>query len=106
MPDLDLSSARPAFQLLTPKQDRVEAALVEALRTHGTRSELRAIVYELVDLFRLQGIPAPAAVATVKSVAARAGGSMRTEGAAVGDSLADRMTLIARWCAARYERGD
>ena len=84
----------------------MEAALLQVLRTQGTRSELRAIVYELADLFRLQGISAAHAADMIKIVAARASSAVPATGGAVGDSLGDRMTLIARWCAARYARGD
>jgi hypothetical protein len=102
MPDIDFATSYST--VLTPRQDRIEAALLRTLRANGTRSELRAIVYDLVDLFRLQGIPFQRALDAVKALAARAGVSVLAEGAAAGDSLADRMVLIAGWCAARYGR--
>lgn len=91
---------------LTPRQDRLEAALLRVLRTNGTRSELRAIVYELVDHYRLQGMPLHQTADEIKRAAARAASSVSTNATAVGDSLADRMMLIARWCAVRYGRAD
>jgi hypothetical protein len=102
MYDIDLAASHPT--VLTPRQDRIEAALLRTLRANGTRSELRGIVYELVDLFRLQGIPYQRALDAVKAVAARAGAAMLAEGTAAGDSLSDRMVLIANWCSARYGR--
>jgi hypothetical protein len=102
MQNMDFAASYPT--VLTPRQDRIEAALLRTLRANGTRSELRAIVYELVDLFRIQGIPYQRALDTVKAVALRAGAAMLAEGAAAGDSLSDRMVLIANWCAVRYGR--
>jgi len=104
MPDNDLYIPPFTQPQLTPRQDRMEAALLHVLRTNGTRSELRTIIYSFVDLFRMQGIPFERAVDTIRAVAERARASMVTEGGAVGDSLADRMMLIARWCSVRYGR--
>jgi hypothetical protein len=106
MPDLDRAHAYFSRPVLTPRQDRMEAALLDVLRRQGTRSELRAVVYELAGLFRLQGIPASQAAESIKAVAARASTAMPVSGGAVGDSLSDRMALIGRWCTARYARGD
>jgi hypothetical protein len=41
----------------------------------------------------------------VKSVAMRAAPSV-SPSPAVGDSMADRLTMIVRWCTARYYRVD
>jgi hypothetical protein len=102
MPDIDFATSHPT--LLTPRQDRIEAALLRTLRANGTRSELRASVYELVDLLRIQGMSFQRALDAVKAVAARAGVAMLADDGAAGDSLADRMVLIANWCSARYGR--
>jgi hypothetical protein len=99
-------SVSATLPLLTPRQDRLEAAVVQALRARGTRNELREAVYQLVDLFRLQRIPPAPGIARITDVAVRAArGSTNTEGAP-GDSTIDRLTLIARWATLRYSRGD
>lgn len=67
---LDTSSA--SLPLLTPRQNRLESTIVRALLTHGTRSELRDAVHQLVDFSRLQGIPLEGGVACIRAVAMRA----------------------------------
>jgi hypothetical protein len=99
--ELPLYANRP----LTPRQDRIEAAIERVLRAGGTRSELRDAVYEFADFARIQRIPPERAVAMVKSVAMRAAPSASVS-PAVGDSMADRLTMIVRWCTARYYRVD
>jgi hypothetical protein len=104
-PELPLYANRP----LTPRQDRIEASIVRVLRAGGTRSELREAVYEFADFARMQQIPPERAVSMVKTVAMRAAASAATAATgtlAVGDSLADRMAMIVRWCTARYYRVD
>jgi hypothetical protein len=92
---------------LTPRQDRLEERIVRLLRTHGTRSELREVVHELVDLLRIQRVPPERAIAMVKAVVFRAWPGMAAHGLpAVGDSPADRTELIVAWCAARYYHAD
>jgi len=104
MPDaeLPLYANRP----LTPRQDRIEAAIERVLRAGGTRSELREAVYQYADYARMQQIPPERAITMVKAVAMRAGSSAAAESHAVGDSMADRIAMIVRWCTARYYRVD
>lgn len=101
-PELPLYANRP----LTPRQDRIEAAIERALRTGGTRSELREAVHEFADHARMQQIPPERAIAHVKAVAMRAASAMGGEATAAGDSLAERIAMIVRWCTARYYRVD
>jgi hypothetical protein len=101
-PELPLYANRP----LTPRQDRIEASIVRVLRAGGTRSELREAVCEFADFARMQQIPPERAVSMVKTVAMRAAAPAATGTLAVGDSLADRMAMIVRWCSARYYRVD
>jgi hypothetical protein len=101
-PDLPLYANRP----LTPRQDRIEAAIERVLRAGGTRSELRDAVYEYADHARLQQIPPERVITMVKAVAMRASTGAIATSEAVGESLADRLTMIVRWCTARYYRVD
>jgi hypothetical protein len=101
-PDLPLYANRP----LTPRQDRIEATIERVLRAGGTRSELRDAVYQFADHARMQQIPPDRAIAMVKAVAMRAQPPSTADTAAVGDSMADRLAMIVRWCAARYYRVD
>ena len=48
-----VSATRP----LTPRQDRIEAAIERVLRARGTRSELRELVHQFADS---RGIGGPA----------------------------------------------
>jgi hypothetical protein len=92
--------------LLTPRQDRLESAIARVLRARGTRSELREVVYQLADLFRLQGVPPAQGIMRIEDVATRASLTATDIGQAVGDAPADRLTLIARWATHRYSRAD
>lgn len=91
---------------LTPRQDRIEASIERVLRAGGTRSELRDLVEQFADLARLQQVPPERAISMVKAVAMRASPSTTGMSSVVGDSLADRLTMIVRWCTARYYRVD
>ena len=91
--------------VLTPRQDRLEATIVRALRTGGTRSELREAVYELVDLFRLQGIPAARGVALVMQTAARGARTDLPRADRPADAE-DWLRLVASWSERRYTRSD
>ena len=104
MPDseLPLHAAPP---VLTPRQDRIDATIERVLRARGTRSELRTAVYEFADLARLQGVSPERAVAQLKTIAMRAAPMLSIEEYA-GDSPADRMAMIVRWCTQRYFRVD
>lgn len=104
MPDSDLPlyANRP----LTPRQDRIEAAIERVLRKGGTRSELREAVQEFADHARLQQIPAERAVSMVKAVAMRAASSAAAWSSTAGESFDERLALIVRWCTARYYRVD
>jgi hypothetical protein len=94
------SAERP----LTPRQDRIEAALDRVLRAGGTRTELRELVYQYADLARVQGIAPERALIAVKRIVERA--SLAVSGGAAGDSAAERLALVVRWCTARYYRAD
>ena len=92
---------------LTPRQDRLEASIGTVLRAGGTRSELRELVYQLTDFLRMQGIAMEDAVTVLTRIAGRAGPSRHATGEhAVGESATDRLTMMIRWCASRYQRGD
>ena len=92
---------------LTPRQDRIEASIERVLRAGGTRSELRELVYGFADLARLRGVPSELAIDRITAVALRAARTMAEPvPAAVGDSAADRMAMIVRWCSARHGRAD
>lgn len=101
-PELPLYANRP----LTPRQDRIEAAIERALRDGGTRSELRDAVHQFADHARLQQIPAERVIVMVKAVAMRASPAMRPRSTFAGESLDERLALIVRWCTARYYRVD
>jgi hypothetical protein len=95
------STSRP----LTSRQDRIEAAIDRVLRAGGTRTELRELVYQYADLARVQGIPPERAISAIQAIAQRS--AMATDAsAAVGDSAADRIAMIVRWCTTRYYRAD
>ena len=94
-------------QALTPRQDRLEAAIVASLRAHGTRSELRDLVERLSDLFRMTGVPLERAIGEVRALGFRAAPDMLAQGSTVvGESPDDRITMMVRWCSRRYLRGD
>jgi hypothetical protein len=88
---------------LTPRQDRIEASIDRVLRAGGTRTELRELVYQYADLARVQGIAPERALSAVKRIVERA--SLAVSGA-VGESPAERLALVVRWCTARYYRAD
>ena len=89
---------------LTPRQDRIEAAIDRVLRAGGTRTELRELVYQYTDLARVQGIAPERALIGMKRIVERA--SLAVNGSAAGDSAAERLALVVRWCTARYYRAD
>jgi hypothetical protein len=101
-PELPLYANRP----LTPRQDRIEAAIERVLRAGGTRSELRDVVYQYADHARMQQVPPERAILMVKAVAMRAASSAAAGSSAAGDSMAERLAMIVRWCTARYYRVD
>jgi hypothetical protein len=101
--EVNASTVRP----LTPRQDRLEAAIERVLRAGGTRSELRELVEQFADLARVQGMPSERAISVLKGVASRALANAAIPIAPpVGDSPTDRLAMIVRWCAARYYRAD
>ena len=92
---------------LTPRQDRLEDAILQVLRTGGTRSVLRDHVLLLGDHLRMQGLSVERATSLVRGLGQRATPLMNMDGLpAVGDSPADRIAMMVRWCAARYSRAD
>jgi hypothetical protein len=102
MTDQELFEA--TSQPLTPRQDRIEAAIDRVLRAGGTRSQLREHVYQFADLARVQGTPAERAISALKAIVLRS--TKGFNASTVGDSAADRMAMIVRWCTARYYRAD
>ena len=101
-PELPIHPNRP----LTPRQDRIEAAIERNLRAGSTRNELREAVYRFADHARMQQVPPERAIARVKELARQAVPSVTPAITPVGDSLADRLAMIVRWCTARYYRVD
>jgi hypothetical protein len=101
-PELPLHANRP----LTPRQDRIEAAIERVLRAGGTRSELRELVQQFADHARMQQIPVERTIAMVKTVAMRAANSAAAWSSTAGESFDERLALIVRWCTARYYRVD
>jgi hypothetical protein len=89
---------------LTPRQDRIEASIDRVLRAGGTRTELRELVYQYADLARVQGIAPERTLVAVKRIVERA--HLAISGNAAGDSAAERLALVMRWCTARYYRAD
>ena len=103
----ELTSTSSATGLLTPRQDRLEAAIVTALLTAQTRSQLRDHVLALADFLRVRGTDVESAVQMVRMLGARATPLMSDASeSAVGDAPADRITMMVRWCTARYRRAD
>src|SRR4051812_4560938 len=97
----DSPSYLDAFSPLTPRQDRLEGALVRALVAGAPRSEVREIVREYADLLTMQGVSPDQTISTLQAVARRASSRMRERDDSIaGDSAEDRMALIARWCTA------
>jgi len=96
----------PSPRPLRPRQDRLEAAIGAVLRTGGTRSELRPLVDQLADLFRMQGISLERALDTIRALGSRARPVRNDAEPAVGDSASERLALMERWCGARFNRGD
>ena len=92
---------------LTPRQDRLEQAIVQVLRAGGTRSILRDHVLQLGDHLRMQGVSVDRATSLVRALGNRATPFMALDpNPAVGDSPADRIAMMVRWCTARYSRAD
>lgn len=105
--DMSNSWSDPAQQPLTPRQDRLERAIVNVLRANGTRSELREVVDQLAALLHVQGISADRAEGVVRAIGTRATPFMSPpDEAAVGDSAPDRIAMMVRWCHDRYYRDD
>lgn len=92
---------------LTPRQDRIERAIIEALRSGATRSELREQVRDLAQLLRMQGHSPERASALISALGQRVAHVMPThDSAPAGDAPADRINMMLRWCAAEYSRSD
>lgn len=88
--------------------ERMESAIERGLRSGATRSELRELVDRFADLARVVGVPLSDALARLEAVTTRAGSGLSLDDSetAVGDSMADRRTMMTRWCSARYQRAD
>lgn len=92
---------------LTPRQHRLEDTILSVLMANGTRSELRELVTELADYFHRQRVPRTRAESVMCEIGARAAPFMRAGNrVAVGESAADRIAMMVRWCRARYSRVD
>jgi hypothetical protein len=87
---------------------RIAYSIEQVLRSGGTRSELRELVDRFADLARVIGFSLDDALARLDDVATRAASVMASSSdtAAVGESVADRRAMMARWCSARYQRAD
>jgi len=104
---VDSSSYLDVLSQLTPRQDRIEDALVGALASGATRSTLREIVHAYTDLQRLQGFSPERIILSLKSLVRRAAPRMPAYADSLaGDSPEDRLTLIVRWCSVRCYRSD
>ena len=104
---VDSSSYLEILGQLTPRQDRIEDALVRALASGATRSQLRDLVHQYTDLLCLQGIAPERTIAALKSLVRRVAPRMPArEHSLAGDSPEDRLTLIVGWCSARCYRAD
>jgi len=105
MSDSPTTSYLDALSQLTPRQDRLEGALIRALVVGAPRSEVREIVREYADLLTMQAVSPEQTIATLQVVARRARPRMRERDESIaGDSADDRMALIARWCTAWVHR--
>lgn len=91
---------------LTPRQDRLEARMAEAIRNQSPRSTLREIVTQLVDHLRLQGVPASRGIAAITDIAARAANAVPRDMANIADTPVDVSALVSSWASARYGRAD
>ena len=92
-----------ALPQLTPRKDRLEAAILGVLRAGGTRSELRELVSEFADYLQMCGVAVDDATSTLRALGTRATPFMNQHGqTAVGDSATDRITMMVRWCADQY----
>ena len=97
----------PVLYASSPRQDRLERAIFDLLRTNSTRSELRALVAQLADYLRVRGVAADKALSAIRALGLRAAPYMNADDvAAVGDSAGDRIIMMMRWCSARYLRSD
>ena len=101
-PELPLYASRP----LTPRQDRIESTIERVLRAGGTRSELRDAVYQFADHVRMQQVPLERVLMQLKAIAMRALSGRVEATDSVGESMADRLVMMVRWCTARYDRVD
>jgi hypothetical protein len=103
----DIVRMDPAPAPLTPRQDRIEATIVRLLHERASRSALRDAIEAFADHHRHQGIRPEQAIARLEVLASRAMSSVAAcEPRGVGDSATDRMSMVVRWCAARYGRAD
>ena len=104
MTDMEITTAvRP----LTPRLDRLEAEIAAVLKRGGTRSSLRMAVEEFADYARLQSSSSESAISAVRAIAQRAEPAMDARGeSAVGDSVADRVSMMVRWVRGRFRPAD
>jgi hypothetical protein len=103
----DIIRVDSAPPTLTPRQDRIEAKIVRLLRERASRSALRDAIEAFADYQRHQGIRREQAIVRLEALASRAMSSIAAcVPRGVGDSADDRMSMVVRWCAARYSRAD
>lgn len=94
-------------QGLTPRQDRLENAILAALRAGAPRSALREHVSSFAQLLRMQGHSPESATSVIEALARRAAPLMPARDAsAAGDAPADRLGMMLRWCASEFARSD
>ena len=109
-----LDKSRPLYHAAAVLAAGGQVALfAEAVRTFRdatglTEPKARAVLLPLAlgALEKLWHEPPERAITMIKAVAMRASTSSAAAASSVGDSMADRLAMIVRWCAARYYRVD
>jgi hypothetical protein len=99
--------ATHAGNVLTSRQERLEEAVVRVLRAGGTRSELRERVTEWVDYLRMCGATHAEVSGLMRACVSRTAPWMtRDSDATVGEPASDRLGMMLRWSATRFDRAD
>ena len=106
MPSVHTAQDSAAVLDLTPRQDRIERAIVVALRTNAPRSRVREAVCDLVDYLRLVG-HSPAHIREhVLALVRRNAWPDDVSDATASLSGAERVSLVSHWIAERTARAD
>ena len=106
MPSVHTAQDTTAVLDLTPRQDRIERAIVVALRTNAPRSRVREAVCDLVDYLRLLGHPAAHVREHVLALVRRNAWPDDVRDESAGLSSAERVSLASSWIAERTARAD